>query len=259
MHEFDADTLTTPDGPGRFRGQITDRWDIGNIPNGGYGLCVGISALRQALQVPDPLTVTAHFLRPLGHGPVSIDVETVKSGRTLSTAAASMSQQGLENIRLLATFTDLDKRTGPTIRDGRPPEIGDTLATARPAGVAMASIGERIDTVFDDASMAWTRGETGATEIVGKLRFRDGRAPCTSSLVLFADAMPPPAFNALAAGWVPTLELTVHVRAKPCDGWVWTRFSTRFIQGGFLEEDGELWDEDGNLVAQSRQLAMMPR
>ena len=57
---------------------------------------------------------------------------------------------------------------------------------------------------------------------------------------------------------VPTLDLTVHLRAplpRPAD-WVLGRFSTRTSREGFLEEDGELFSRDGQLLAQSRQLAL---
>jgi hypothetical protein len=37
------------------------------------------------------------------------------------------------------------------------------------------------------------------------------------------------------------------------------KFATHFVTGGFLEEDGEIWDPAGRLVAQSRQLALVPR
>jgi len=49
------------------------------------------------------------------------------------------------------------------------------------------------------------------------------------------------------------------VRARPAPGWLACAFTTRFVTGGFLEEDGEVWDATGRLVAQSRQLALVPR
>lgn len=53
--------------------------------------------------------------------------------------------------------------------------------------------------------------------------------------------------------------MTTHVRGIPEPGWLRCKFTTRFITGGVLEEDGEVWDSTGRLVAQSRQLALMPR
>jgi acyl-CoA thioesterase len=67
-------------------------------------------------------------------------------------------------------------------------------------------------------------------------------------------------FNAnLPLAWTPTLEMTTHVRAMPAPGWLRCRFTTRFVTGGLLEEDGEIWDQSGRLVALSRQLALVPR
>jgi acyl-CoA thioesterase len=53
--------------------------------------------------------------------------------------------------------------------------------------------------------------------------------------------------------------MTTQVRAAPADGWLRCQFTTRFVSGGLLEEDGEIWDESGRLVALSRQLALVPR
>jgi hypothetical protein len=52
--------------------------------------------------------------------------------------------------------------------------------------------------------------------------------------------------------------LTVHIRAKPAPGWVACRSSTRHLIGGYHEEDFEIWDSTGALVAQSRQFAILP-
>ena len=55
--------------------------------------------------------------------------------------------------------------------------------------------------------------EDDPLSITGWIRFADGTEPDPLSLVTFADAFPPTLIGSIAAGWVPTLELTVHVRA----------------------------------------------
>ena len=57
---------------------------------------------------------------------------------------------------------------------------------------------------------------------------------------------------------VPTLELTVHLRAPlPRErDWVLGRYRTRLARHGFLEEDAEIFSREGGLLAQSRQLAL---
>ena len=74
------------------------------------------------------------------------------------------------------------------------------------------------------------------------------------------DALPPPVFNIdIPTGWVPTVELTAHIRGIPAPGPLRCRFHTEIVQNGFMQEDGEVWDSAGQLVAQSRQLALVPR
>lgn len=53
------------------------------------------------------------------------------------------------------------------------------------------------------------------------------------SLPLFADASPPSLFARFGSvGWVPTIELTVHLRRRPVDGWVRARFECDDLVGG---------------------------
>ena len=78
------------------------------------------------------------------------------------------------------------------------------------------------------------------------------------------DAWAPAAFVALGRFVAaPTLDLTIHVRRPlPPDGmtaedFVVCRFSSRLSVAGVWEEDGELWTPAGELIAQSRQLALV--
>ena len=101
---------------------------------------------------------------------------------------------------------------------------------------------------------------TGIARIRGWFRLPEEEAPDALGTVLASDAFPPAVFNTnLPLKWTPTLDLSVHVRDPQPQGWLRCQFRTRFVTGGLLEEDGDIWDEPGNLVAQSRQLALVPR
>lgn len=91
--------------------------------------------------------------------------------------------------------------------------------------------------------------------VQGWLRMPDGREPDPLMLLLAVDSLPPVSFDLGIPGWAPTLELTTHVRARPEPGWLRLKHSTRNFADGYMEEDAEVWDSAGRLVAQSRQLA----
>jgi len=268
VHTFDEDTRVERADAGAWSARISDRWGIGLVPNGGYVLSVAMAAMREELGGLDPLTVTAHFLRPASVGEARVAVEVVKTGRRFSTVSARLVQEAGEVIRVLGTFGRIERGVEPLHGAGSPPDLPprDTLAPAwsgssEPAGADVRmTIRDRFDLRLDPATAGFLRGERGGTaEIRGWLRFADGRLPDVHALGLLADALPPPALNLLDPGWVPTIELTVHARAHPVGEWLRCVFRTRFIQNGLLEEDGEIWDESGSLVALSRQLAAMPQ
>ena len=76
------------------------------------------------------------------------------------------------------------------------------------------------------------------------------------ALILMADSFPPPVLSSHGlVAWVPTIEMSVNIRSLPKTPWVKACFRSRYITCGLVEEDGELWDEDGNILAISRQIA----
>ena len=261
MYEFDEDTRIRQQSSGCFVGELTDRWSIGNVPNGGYVMAIALDALARSMPASDPVTATAHFLRPARPGPFEVATEVIKLGGRHANGSERMLQDGEELIRVLATFGDLESASGPERIAARPPALPDRReCLGRGETGAMPEIARRFDQRFDPDTMRWVRGEhTGDMVVAAWQRFADGREPDVRSLPVFADALPPPIFNAVPPSWAPTIELTIHVRERPQPGWLRSRFATRFLFGGYFEEDGEIWDESGTLVALSRQLAAAPR
>lgn len=260
---FATDTAVRADDPTTYTTEIRPGWDVGGNANGGYLLSIVVRALREAAGRPDAVTVTGHFLSPGHPGAANVTTEVVKRGRTFTTATGALHAGGKRLVQVLGTFGGLSRPSGPERVDSAPPDLPppDECIEVVPTETFPPPFMGRVDLRLhpDDAGFA-TGAPSGEPRVRGWFRLRDGEPIDTIGLVLAVDAFPPTAFNArLPVAWTPTVELTAHVRARPAPGWLRCAFTTRFVTGGFLEEDGEIWDHTGRLVAQSRQLALIPR
>jgi hypothetical protein len=260
---FDAATAVTAIGEGRYRARIDEGWDIDGNANGGFLIALVARAIADAVG-RGPLSVTAHYLAPGQSGPCEIDVDVVRAGRRTSSAVARL-RTDVDVMVAVGTFGD-QSPGGPTLIDGAPPELPAFDRCVRTVPPVPNGIGERVHVRIHPQDAGFVDGKpTGRGEIRGWFTF-DGAPPAEQridaiGLLLVADAFAPVCFNRdeVPRGWAPTLELTVHVRGVPAPGPLRCWFRNRFVQHGLFEEDGEIWDSQDALVAQSRQLALIPR
>lgn len=264
--EFDRDTALTRRAPGVYDIDLSAGWTIIGAVNGGYLLAVLGRALADALPHDDPFTISAYYLTASQPGPAVVRTDVVRTGRTLSTGQASLFQyddegREIERIRVLASYGDLDSLPADVRTTAKPPAMppidecfGPQDAPGPvPGGSAIA---DRLFLKLDPATLGWALGApSGKGEMRSWFGLADGRDADPFSLLLAVDALPPTAFEMGLKGWVPTVELTVHIRCRPAPGPLRVAITTRNLAGGFLEEDAEVWDSADRLVAQSRQLA----
>ncbi len=263
MSAFDDDIAVERVDEGRYRGVVQPTWGINGNPNGGYLLSIVLAALADASTHPDPISVTTHYLRPGSPDkPCDIAIDVVRTGRSVTTLRGRLIQEDKARLEVLAAFSDLSVPAGVdadiTISPPDLPPPEDCISREGDLQGIEIGITSRLDVrLHPDLAVP---GKASAPEVSGWIRFRDGRAPDTLSLPLFTDTFPPSPFGVLGVvGWVPTLELTVHVRRRPAEGWIRTRFVTDDIADGRMIETGALWDSEGRLVAQSRQIGLVMR
>ncbi len=246
----------------RFAAEVNPGWDIGGNANGGYLMAIAGRAMTEAVGRP-PVTLTGHYLRPAPAGPCEIEVTTVRSGRRFATATATLTMASGQVLALLGTFGE-QTPGGPSLTREAPVDLPDydhCEVSPPPTDGPGPEMFRRLAVRIRPGDEGFRTGNpSGSAEIRGWFAFADGEPIDAIGLLLVADAFPPPIFNTeLPTAWVPTVELTVHVRGVPEPGPLRCWFRSRFIHDGLLDEEGEIWDSTGKLVAQSRQLALYPR
>jgi acyl-coenzyme A thioesterase PaaI-like protein len=273
MTVFDEATAVLPAGDGRYDVKPDERFAIISADgtavgavNGGVLTATVLRAVLDSSPHPHPVATSTHFLRVPRPEPAQVEVTWLKQGRTAATARASLIQDGAPVLETTVTTG----RLGPTEGDtglswtGEPPRlppIEECLGFGKAAKrTQFRGFAAQVDLRLDPATAGWLRGEpAGTPEMRGYFQLREDRHPDAYLLALAVDALPPVVFGLGAVGWAPTVELTWYMRAVPAAGVLQVAARCRHVSSGWFDEESEVWDSAGRLVAQSRQIARIGR
>jgi hypothetical protein len=262
VNPFSAVSAITPLSEGRFEAEVSADWTINAKPNGGYLLAMLGRAAVECTPHPHVLTAGAHYVHSPEPGPVEIDVDVLRIGRSASQVRVRMTQDGRDCVESLVTTSTVPDRDSKPYWTGGLPDLWPAtfdecirIPGQSPTGMRVA-MAEQVDLRLDPATLGFAAGRPSGTGVLrGWLALPADEAFDAVSLVYAVDAFPPGTFEVEMTGWVPTLELTVYVRALPAPGPVRVLQKAQLIDGQRVDEACFVWDSSDRLVAQGTQLA----
>jgi acyl-CoA thioesterase len=267
----DSDVVADATTPGRYHVEMSSAWKVFYL-FGGMTMACALRAVQRELDRDDfvPLTANALFVQPVSPGPVEIDVQVLRSGRTAGQAVADLRNTHHDGtaLHLTAAFGQLHESSidyldatfpdVPMPDDCQPPP-------PRPDDSPFANINfhEQTDwrptTWWDPAdwqpapavASAWTR-------LVKEPRLPDGTIDPVS-LCIPADTLgmaigqrvgPDPFF-------ILTLEIGLQFLGPTESPWLLQHVRAPYAADGYGTGSVELWDVDRRLIAFATQRARL--
>jgi len=280
--DFLLDTAVTPDAqlPGRFLADLSEAWRV-FYAFGGCTMAVALRAAQAAVARPDltPQVASALFVAPVHCGPLVVDTEVLRNGRSAAQVTAKLrsagSPDGQSDVHLTAVF-------------GAPHESRinfiDAVWPADALDLADAVVPPERDEDSNPFSRINYHAQTDFRMAMNGFNFHDpatwepGPARALTwhrlrnepllpdgtydpiSLCAPADILGPAIFAKLGPMspenppfLVLSLEITVHFVAPATSGWIMQHTRVPFAANGYADAVVELWDEHHTLVALATQ------
>lgn len=268
---LDLTTISQSDGQARFETVIDPVFTIGPKVHGGSLQMVAAKAAHLAF-IADvgadaasgihPLAVTSNYLaapdpaqvelvthiRKRGRTVSLVDVEVVQGGRVMVTNSVVMGRPDSGEPRYSAASALHDLPVEPP---------ADAIDVESSVVSEVVHLGPAVSMFLDTKTFAVVRGEQGPPVFHGWARPK-GIEPDLDFTTLVCDISPPVVMNLGVFGWAPTVQLSTYLRREPAPGWLRFQSSSTEIGRGMFEEDHLVIDSTGTVVAQSRQLALIP-
>lgn len=257
MHRFDQGISLTQKTPFTFKGIVTDDWSANGNPNGGYLAAILANSVLQRNEKGLISLFTTNFISRCIPGEADISIENIGSSKQFDRWQARLAQNGQEKMRAIGTFINNKRDQGEKVYEESEPvllPIEECIATPE---IPNCTIFNQMDIRLDPRRAGWLKGDlTDTSEVKGWIKFKDDRSFDELALLLISDSFPPAILASQGmVAWVPSIELSVNIRNCAKTQWLKCIFRSRFLTNGIVEEDGQVWDETGELIAISRQIS----
>ena len=242
------------------------KYFVGNTPHGGYLLAVMNKALSKVLPHPSAINSNVYYLDRTEPSEAELHVEVVRTSRGSSMGQVRLIQNGITTCLFSALCSDFQHMKGysglatplPEIMNSLPADDFQVMSYDILKPGSTPSFIQQLELSIHPDHAWWER----------KISSDAAEARCSAYLELIggpadefvlsylSDILPPVVQNKYGSlGWVPTLTLTTNIRQLPTTNKLFIDGIAKDISNGYFEQDCNIWDLNGNLVATSRQLA----
>jgi acyl-coenzyme A thioesterase PaaI-like protein len=254
-------------GPGVFEGELNKHWTIGPKVHGGAMLALCANAARTVC-AGQPVAVSASFLWAPDPGPMRLTTLIRKRGRRISVVDVELTQGDRTAVHAVVNLGEPEHfvpgEAGAPLLSANP--VLELMPPEPPADIAPIVPGHRLANLVHLGEgcdirpvLSTLRPGKGMRPPVIQMWARPrGVAPDPLFALMCGDLSAPVTFAVDRTGWAPTIQLTAFLRGVPANGWLRVMCTCMEIGHDWFDEDHLVVDSLGRIVAQSRQLAMVP-
>ena len=240
---------------------------VGNTPHGGYLMALMQKALTNILPHSTAISSSVQYLDRIDAKPFELEVNVFKTSRGSSSGIVKLKQDNkicttftgtCSDFEFMKGYDDLQKPLPKIFNDSNKKDYVNMNYDKISKGFTPAFIQQLECLIHPDH--AWWNREAKQNNQDNEARCSaflemEGGKPDQFCLSFYSDILPPVVSNKYGPlGWIPTITLTTHIRQLPTTSEVYADFKASDINKGYFEQDCNIWDLDGNLVASSRQL-----
>jgi len=258
------DDLELTGGDGRYATAVSGCWELAVVPQGGILTAIAVRAMERELGDPAQTlrTMTAMFAGQVAGGPVEIDVQLLRRGRSMSQLTATVRNPGAEaGLTAIAAFGA--PRRGFEFTELVFPEVPgpDGLRSFRDP------LPDGVDFEFDRPPMPFWEEIIESRPVIGRAPWEehvDGPAEAAfwyrlddpplgpggvldpAGPIVLCDTMPSSVGQKLgpdAGPWfAPSVDYTLHLFRPASPGWLLAHHKARHAGDGYASVELSLWD-----------------